>query len=178
MVGEIRDTETAEISIQAALTGHLVFSTLHTNDAPSAMTRLLDMGIEPFLTASSVIGVIAQRLARLVCRECREPYNPGSDLILELRRYGIEAEDKVFFRGRGCKTCNGTGYKGRMAIYEIMRVTDKLRDLVLARASASEIRKAAVAQGMKEMRHSGMELALAGLTTPEEIMRVVYVDYE
>lgn len=166
MVGEIRDLETAEIAIQAALTGHLVFSTLHTNDAPGAITRLVDMGVEPFLIASSVIGIIAQRLVRKICNDCKELYTPAF-----LKDMGISEKVK-FHRGKGCKKCMDTGYKGRIGIFELMVPNDELRALTVAKASANEIRRAALKSGMKTMRDDGVEKAKTGITTLEEVLRV------
>lgn len=166
MVGEIRDLETAEIAIQAALTGHLVFSTLHTNDAPGAITRLVDMGVEPFLIASSVIGIIAQRLVRKICNDCKEPYTPAF-----LKDMGLSEKIK-FFRGKGCKKCMDTGYKGRIGIFELMVPNDELRALTVAKASSNEIRKAALKSGMKTMRDDGVEKTKTGITTLEEVLRV------
>jgi general secretion pathway protein E len=174
LVGEIRDLETAEISIQAALTGHLVFSTLHTNDAPSAITRLQDMGVEPYLVASVLEGVIAQRLLRRICQACREPYRaPAADL----EALGIAAAaDAPLFRGRGCDECRGTGYRGRTAIYELFMITEDVRSLMLRRASAREIRRLAVDAGMVTLRMDGWIKARQGITTIEEILRVTAED--
>lgn len=166
MVGEIRDLDTAEISIQAALTGHLVFSTLHTNDAPGAITRLVDMGVEPFLIASSIIGVVAQRLVRKICQDCKEPYVPSF-----LKNMGLSEKTK-FFRGKGCKKCMNTGYRGRLGIFELMIPNDQIRALAVAKASATEIRKAALKSGMVTMRDDGVEKVKSGITTLEEVLRV------
>ncbi|MHB1000600.1 MAG: GspE/PulE family protein [Armatimonadota bacterium] len=174
MVGEIRDKETATIATEAALTGHLVLSTLHTNDAPGSVTRMLDMGIESFLIASSVIGVLAQRLLRLICPKCKETYTPPRDAM---RRLGMNVEGNstvTFSRGRGCEHCKGTGYKGRIGIYELMPVTDNIRDMILAKESSYKIKEAAVAAGMKTLRDDAMEKILLGLTTLEESLRVIY----
>lgn len=174
MVGEIRDAETATIATEAALTGHLVLSTLHTNDAPGAMTRLVDMGIEPFLIASSVIGVLAQRLVRVVCPKCKEQYTPPRDAI---GRLGIEVDGDAkvtFYRGRGCDYCRGTGYKGRVGVYELMVVNDRIRDLVLQKASAHVIREAAIDAGMKTLKDDAVAKILLGQTTLEECLRVIY----
>jgi type IV pilus assembly protein PilB len=174
MVGEIRDAETATIATEAALTGHLVLSTLHTNDAPGALTRLVDMGIEPFLIASSVIGVMAQRLVRLVCPKCKEQYQPPRDAI---RRLGIEVEGDTkvtFYRGRGCDHCRGMGYKGRIGVYELLIVNDRIRDLVLQKASSHLIREAAIESGMKTLKDDAIAKILLGQTTLEECLRVIY----
>ena len=176
MVGEMRDQETAMIAIEAALTGHLVFSTLHTNDAPGAVARLMDMGVEPFLIASSTVGVMAQRLLRKVCEKCKQPYEPPRDAIkrLGMNLEEIEKSKVTFFRGRGCETCKGTGYKGRIGCYELMPVTDKVRELILAHASAYAIREAAIEGGMKSLKEDAMEKILLGTTTLEESLRVIY----
>ena len=174
MVGEIRDPETAMIATEAALTGHLVLSTLHTNDAPGALTRLIDMNIEPFLVASSVIGVIAQRLVRVVCPKCKEPYNPPSDAV---KRLGIELDGNskvVFYRGKGCDHCKGVGYKGRMGVYELMAMNDRIRDLVLQKTSGHLIREVAIEGGMKTLRDDAIAKILLGVTTLEECLRVIY----
>lgn len=174
MVGEIRDAETATIATEAALTGHLVLSTLHTNDAPGALTRLVDMGIEPFLIASSVIGVMAQRLVRLVCPKCKEQYQPPRDAI---KRLGIEVDGNTkvtFYRGRGCDHCRGMGYKGRIGVYELLIVNDRIRDLVLQKASSHLIREAAIESGMKTLKDDAIAKILLGQTTLEECLRVIY----
>jgi len=174
MVGEIRDQETAMIAIEAALTGHLVLATLHTNDAPGAVTRLIDMGIEPFLIASSVIGVLAQRLLRLICPKCKEAYTPPRDAVKRLGMNIEEGSEVTFYRGRGCEQCKGTGYKGRIGIFELMPVTDKVRDLILAKASSYSVKEAAIEAGMKTLREDALEKILLGLTTLEESLRVIY----
>ncbi|GFN23289.1 GspE/PulE family protein [Thermanaeromonas sp. C210] len=170
MVGEIRDRETADISVRAATTGHLVLSTLHTNDAAGAVTRLLDMGVEPFLVNSSLIGVVAQRLVRLICRNCRETYHPAPED--PARAFARDKKGLVFYRGRGCPQCNYTGYQGRTALHEVLVMTEDLRALVAAKAPSHEIKKAAVAAGMVTLREDGLEKAGQGLTTVEEVMRV------
>ena len=171
MVGEIRDFETAEISIQAALAGHLVLSTLHTNDAPGAITRLVEMGIEPFLAASSVIGVLAQRLVRKICVDCKEKYTPAPEALKDT---GLSEYDKAdfFYKGKGCPKCMESGYRGRIAIYELMLTDDKIRAAILAKASADEIRKLARGAGMVTLMESGIEKIKEGLTTLEEVFRV------
>jgi type IV pilus assembly protein PilB len=176
MVGEMRDQETAMIAIEAALTGHLVFSTLHTNDAPGAVARLMDMGVEPFLIASATVGVMAQRLLRKVCEKCKQPYEPPRDAIkrLGMNLEELERSKVTFFRGRGCDTCKGSGYKGRIGCYELMPVTDKVRELILAHASAYAIREAAIEAGMKSLKDDAMEKILLGVTTLEESLRVIY----
>ena len=175
MVGEIRDLETAEIAVQAALTGHLVFSTLHTNDAPSSLTRLTDMGVEPFLISSSVIGIIAQRLVRTICSACKESYTPSPEAIKDV---GVKLPEGglKFYRGKGCKACKNTGYKGRIGIFEMLTLNDKIRDMVLAKTSSSQIKHAAQEFGMKSLREDGIEKVLAGATTIDEVMRVTQMD--
>ena len=176
MVGEIRDFETAEISVKAALTGHLVFSTVHTNDAPSTVNRLLNMGIEPFLIASSVNLIMAQRLARSICSKCREPYELPAQALVDMGVPVEEAAPIHTWKGKGCSHCGDTGYRGRTALYEVMRVTDELRELVLAGGSASELKQQAIADGMVTLRQSGITKISAGETTVEEVMRVTMAD--
>jgi type IV pilus assembly protein PilB len=173
MVGEIRDQETAIIAIEAALTGHLVLSTLHTNDAPGAIARLLDMGIEPFLISSSVVGVLAQRLLRLICSKCKSAYAPPADAM---RRLGMHVDGgKVkFYRGQGCDYCKNSGYKGRVGVYEMMVMNDPIRELALARASSHRIKEVAVQTGMKTLKDDATEKVLLGMTTLEESLRVIY----
>lgn len=178
LIGEIRDRETAEIAVQASLTGHLVFSTLHTNDAASAFTRLIDMGVEPFLIASSVLATIAQRLVRMVCRECRQPYTPSSAELSTLGLERIEPGDTFFRAGPGCPHCLNTGYAGRQAIYEMLLVNDAIRDLIMARAESNIIKKKAMQQGMKTLRQDGVLKVRRGITTAEEVMRVTQGDIE
>jgi len=173
LVGEIRDLEVAEVAIQAALTGHLVFSTLHTNDAPSAITRLIDMGVKPFLVASSIQAIMAQRLIRVICEECREP-DPNVDPRI-LRTLGFsreEIESATFYRGRGCNVCGGTGYRERQGIFEMLEMDGTLRELAFNRAPLSEIRKAARAGGMRPLLEDGRRKILNGTTTPEDLIRV------
>jgi len=175
MVGEIRDSETAEIAIQAALTGHLVFSTLHTNDSFGALTRLVDMGIEPFLVSSSVMAVLAQRLVRVLCTDCREPHTPSAS---ELNRIGLTPAQcsRPIYRAKGCRACRNTGYRGRSAVHELMVVDDDVRDLVMKKADASSIRRVCTSKGMKILRQDGAERVLAGQTTIEELLRVTQED--
>lgn len=174
LVGEIRDTETAQISIEAALTGHLVFATIHTNDAPSVATRLIDMGIEPFLISSALIGTSAQRLARKICPFCKETYHPS---ILALEGLGISEssfdENLLFYRGKGCEKCGGTGYAGRTGIHEIMKVDDALRRLILAKGTARDLSVCARSNGMKTLLENALVKAKEGLITIEEVLRVV-----
>ena len=174
MVGEIRDLETAEIAIQAALTGHLVFSTLHTNDAPGAVTRLQDMGCEPYLVSSVLNGVLAQRLVRRICLACRAPDHPEPADLLAI---GVtDASDVQLFRGKGCDECRGTGYRGRIGIYELFRLTEEGRSLIVRKVPAGELRRHAVEQGMVMLRADGWARACAGMTTVEEILRVTQED--
>ncbi|MBF0510352.1 MAG: type II secretion system ATPase GspE [Deltaproteobacteria bacterium] len=172
MVGEIRDLETVEIAIQASLTGHLVFSTLHTNDSAGAVTRLVDMGVEPFLISSAVVGVVAQRLVRIVCPKCREAYHPSAEELAEINLSPRLLDNRQLFRGRGCGDCFDTGYRGRTSIYEIMVMTDRIRSLVLKGADANQIRQAAIAEGMATLKQDGTEKLLAGATTVAEVLRV------
>ena len=171
MVGEIRDTETAEIAIHASLTGHLVLSTLHTNDSAGAITRLLDMGIEPFLVSSSVIAIVAQRLVRLICSECRISYHPTTE---ELNKLGLKqgGPDLLFFRGKGCARCMNTGYLGRSGIYEILMLDDELRNMILSKMDSGRIKAKAVSKGMVTLREDGARRVAAGATTTEEVLRV------
>jgi type II secretory ATPase GspE/PulE/Tfp pilus assembly ATPase PilB-like protein len=169
MVGEIRDRETAEIAIQAALTGHLVFATLHTNDAGSAATRLIDMGIEPFLIASSVIGILAQRLTRKICDRCKKPYPATPELLKSL---GIASSDVTFYRGEGCPACKNTGYQGRIGVYELIEMNESIRTLIIAKASSTAIKSAAVQAGFKTLRQEGLLKVAAGVTSVEEVLRV------
>ena len=178
MVGEIRDLETAQMAVRASLTGHVVFSTLHTNDAPGSITRLLDIGVEPFLISSGVTGVLAQRLARTVCRSCKEPYVPSEEV---LEQFGIaeRAKGRKFFRGRGCQGCRFSGYRGRIGVYELLLVTDAIRDLINQRKSDTEIRKAAIKTGdLRTLYRDGLEKAAKGITTIEEISRIVHLKGE
>ncbi len=178
MIGEIRDRETAEIAIQASLTGHLVLSTLHTNDAPSALTRLADMGIEPYLLASSILGVVAQRLVRQICPRCKISYVPSREEIFELGLKQEQIKDAEFFKGTGCAHCFDTGYKGRHGIYELMPVTAKIKSQVLKSQDAQELRRVALSQGMATLFDQGVELVLAGITTSAELLRVTRIDQE
>ena len=173
MVGEIRDQETAEIALQASLTGHLVLSTLHTNDAPSAVTRLIDIGIPPFLIASSLVGVIAQRLVRVICPHCKEEYVPNPELLARISM----SEDELpfrFYRGAGCSKCNNTGFHGRTTIGEVMIMGHKIRELIQTGATADTIREAAMVTGMSTLGYSGLEKIRMGVTTIEEVLRAVY----
>jgi len=178
MVGEIRDTETAEIAVRAALTGHLVFSTLHTNDAAGAVTRLIDMGIKPFLVASALQAVMAQRLVRKVCPKCAEPAKIEEPILKEIEQVVGTLEGANFLRGKGCSECNMTGYRGRTAIFELLVVSENIRKLILQRATSYQIREAARAEGMKLLREDGWIKVYRGITTPEEVIRITQQDIE
>src|ERR1700676_249486 len=171
LVGEIRDFETAEIGVKAALTGHLVLSTLHTNDAPSTISRLMNMGIEPFLVATSVNLICAQRLVRRICVGCKEPLQILPQALIDAGYTKEEADKTVIQHGRGCSTCNNTGYKGRVGLYEVMEINDDLRELILVGASALELKRKALESGMISLRRSGLTKVAAGLTTIEEVVR-------
>ncbi len=171
LVGEIRDYETAEIAVQSALTGHLVFSTLHTNDAASAITRLRDMGVAAFLITATVEAILAQRLVRRICSECRTEFEPSDELLMELQLPLDTARKYKFYFGKGCARCNNAGYKGRIGIYELLTVTDEVRDAIAAEQSADEIRDIARTQGMSTLRESGLKLIFDGLTTIDEVVR-------
>jgi type II secretory ATPase GspE/PulE/Tfp pilus assembly ATPase PilB-like protein len=177
LVGEIRDLEVAEVAVQAALTGHLVFSTLHTNDAPSAITRLIDMGVKPFLVASSIQAVLAQRLVRVLCPKCKQPDTEPDRHWLRL--VGISDKDiegRTLYKPRGCENCSGTGFRGRMGIYETMIMNNEIRDLAFNRAPTNKIRKVAIASGMKTLVGDGRVKVLEGKTTAEEIVKVAQVE--
>jgi type IV pilus assembly protein PilB len=171
LVGEIRDFETAEIAVKAALTGHLVLSTLHTNDAPSTVSRLMNMGIEPFLVATSVNLIQAQRLVRRICKDCKDETKVPKEALVDVGFAPSEVGTIQTFKGKGCATCNGTGYKGRVGLYEVMEISEELRELILVGASALELRKKAIEEGMLTLRASGIEKIRQGLTTIEEIVR-------
>ena len=172
LVGEIRDLETAEIAIQSALTGHLVFSTLHTNDAASAVTRLIDMGIEPFLVTSSMLGIMAQRLVRVICKHCKEPYSPDEESLLSIGITPEMAEGKTIYRGRGCPSCLNTGYKSRTGVFELMLLDDTIKNLILKTSDANAIKRRAVKNGMISLRQDGARKVFDGITTIEEVFRV------
>ena len=171
LVGEIRDVETAEIAVQASLTGHMVFSTLHTNDAPSTVTRLRDMGVPPFLITATVEAILAQRLVRRICANCREEVVPGADVLADLELTTDQTVGKKFYRGRGCEKCNRSGYKGRLGLFELLIMNDEMRDLVMRNASTEDLREAARRNGMVTLRESGMEGVFGGTTTAEEVIR-------
>jgi general secretion pathway protein E len=176
MIGEIRDGETAEIAINASLTGHLVLSTLHTNDAAGATTRLADMGVEPFLVASSILGIAAQRLIRKVCTKCREEYEPTPEALAELGLSRRTSPTTKFYRPVGCPSCAQSGYSGRTVIYELLVITDEVRSLILKNADGGSIKKKAVEQGMRTLRECGVQKLLAGATTIEELVRATQAD--
>jgi len=171
LVGEIRDRETAEIAVQASLTGHLVFSTLHTNDAPSAIARLLDLGLEPFLVTATLEGIIAQRLVRKICLSCKEQYTPSLEQLMEMELRPEDVKDRVFYYGRGCEACNNTGYRGRQGLYEMMTLDDEMRDMIIKHASTQVLRHEAKKRGMRTLRQAGLMSIYDGVTTIEEVVR-------
>jgi type IV pilus assembly protein PilB len=173
MVGEIRDKETAEVAVKAALTGHLVLSTLHTNDAPSSISRMVNMGVEPFLITASLNLIVAQRLVRRICKNCKEEYVPSED---QKKLIGMEEPNIRFFKGEGCDNCSGRGYRGRVALYELMVMCEKIRDLVIEGGAASKIKRAAIEEGMTTLRSSGIQKILAGMTTIEEVLGATVSD--
>ncbi|MFH1736908.1 MAG: GspE/PulE family protein, partial [Actinomycetota bacterium] len=173
MIGEIRDRETALISVESALTGHLVLATLHTNDAPQALTRLTEMGIEPFLSASAVDCIVAQRLARLLCKSCKQPYTPDEETLQTAGITHEKGEKLLFYKPVGCGKCKNSGYKGRLGIFEVMKLSEEIEKLVVARVSFDEVGRQAVAEGMITLREDGLEKVKTGLTSLEEILRVV-----
>jgi len=175
LVGEMRDVETARIAVQSALTGHFVLSSLHATDAPSALYRLLDMGIESFLVASSVTAVLAQRLVRRICRHCREQYQPPPEELAMLAAIGGRIPPLGFIRGRGCNFCAHTGFLERIGVYEMMIITDAIREMVLARASHDELRKVAQGETMRTLQEEAARLVEAGVTTLSEVLRSIYV---
>ena len=172
LVGEIRDAETAEMAIQASLTGHLVFSTLHTNDAPGSVTRLIDMGVQPFLVASSVMAVMAQRLARVACPKCREPVTPDPSELATFSITPEQASAATFMRGRGCNHCQHTGYRGRVAVFEMMTMNSKLREMTFNREPSQNLRRQARLMGMRSLSEDATDKALKGITTLLEVARL------
>jgi type IV pilus assembly protein PilB len=176
LVGEIRDLETAQIAVQASLTGHIVFSTLHTNDAPSTITRLRDMGLEPYLITATVEGILAQRLVRKICEDCRTEFEPSAEMLMELNLRPEDVKDQKFYYGRGCDRCNNTGHRGRTGIYELLVINDDIRDMITAGASTDELRVACLKSGMQSLRESGMRALFKGQTTIDEIVRETIVD--
>jgi type IV pilus assembly protein PilB len=178
LVGEIRDLETAEIAVQASLTGHIVFSTLHTNDAPSSITRLRDMGLEPYLITATLEAVLAQRLVRKICEDCRTEFEPSPEMLMELNLRPGDIKGKKFYYGRGCDRCNNTGYRGRTGIYELLIMNDDLRDLISDNASTDALRNACRRAGMQTLRESGLRAIYKGITTIDEVVRETVVDEE
>jgi type IV pilus assembly protein PilB len=178
LVGEIRDHETAKIAIEASLTGHLVFSTLHTNDAPSSIARLLDLGLEPFLITAAIEGVVAQRLVRRICSNCKAEYTPTLEQLMELELKPEDVQGRIFYYGKGCEACNNTGYRGRQGLYEIMMLDDDMRDMIIKKASTQVLRQAAKERGMRTLRHSGLMAIYDGVTTIEEVVRETIVEDE
>ena len=171
LVGEIRDLETAQIAAQASLTGHLVFTTLHTNDAPSSVARLLDLGVEPFLITATIEGIVAQRLVRKICMKCKTEFEPTDDQLFDLRLERHQIKDKKFYYGRGCSKCNNTGYKGRLGLFEIMTFDDEIRNLVMNKASTNLLRDAALKNNMTLLRSNGLAAIYDGITTIDEVVR-------
>jgi type IV pilus assembly protein PilB len=171
LVGEIRDLETAEIAVQASLTGHLVFSTLHTNDAPSTITRMKDMGVPTFLITATVEAILAQRLVRRICKDCKEEYTPPREVLDDLELSSEQLRGKRFYRGAGCEVCNNTGYKGRVGLFELMIMNNELRDKIMANAQADELRAIATKNGMVTLRAAGIKCCFEGVTTPDEVVR-------
>lgn len=174
MIGEIRDLETAEIAIKASLTGHLVFATLHTNDAAAGITRLIDMGIEPYLVASSVIGILAQRLVRVICTDCKQTYKPDEEYFKELK-FNLTKGTNLC-KGKGCERCLNTGYYGRTGIYELLTINESLKKLIMERAMTSTIKALAMQQGMRNLREDGWEKVKKGITTIDEVIKVTQED--
>ena len=174
LVGEIRDLETSSVAIEAALTGHLVFSTLHTNDAPGALTRLTDMGVEPFLTASATAGIIAQRLVRKICPDCKEKIELAQEILD--KNPTLTSATGNFYKGKGCSKCKSSGYKGRSGIFEILLISDEIRQLVIARESTAKIKESAIKSGMRTLYEDGMRKVADGVTTIDEVLRVTHID--
>ena len=176
LIGEIRDKETAEIAVQASLTGHLVFSTLHTNDAPSTIARLLDLGLEPFLVTATLEGIVAQRLVRKLCLGCKTEYQPTPEQLMELELTPEIVAGRKLYYGRGCDLCNNTGYKGRVGLYEIMTLDDDMRDLIVRHASTQVLRLEAKKRGLRTLRESGLLAIYEGITSLEEVVRETIVE--
>ncbi len=177
-MGEIRDLETAQIAVQASLTGHVVFSTLHTNDSPSSISRMRDMGLEPFLITATLEAVLAQRLVRKICVDCRTEFEPSAEMLMELNLRPEDVKGKTFYYGRGCDRCNNSGHKGRQGIYELLIMNDDLRDLISAGASTDELRAACKRHGMQTLRESGLRALYSGVTTIEEVVRETVLEDE
>ncbi|MEM7233410.1 MAG: GspE/PulE family protein, partial [Planctomycetota bacterium] len=171
LVGEIRDLETCAIAVEASLTGHIVFSTLHTNDAPSAVTRIMDLGLESFLIAATLEGIVAQRLVRRICTNCKTPYDPSDKELYELELTPTMVQDRQFYYGAGCKQCNKTGYKGRVALFEMLVASDRVRNMIMDMSSTAELREAAREEGMRSLRDSGLLHLYDGVTTIEEVVK-------
>jgi len=178
LVGEIRDLETAQIAVQASLTGHMVFSTLHTNDAPSTITRMRDMGVEPFLITATVEGIMAQRLVRKICTNCRTEYDPGPEQLMELNLSREDVAGRKFWFGAGCDKCNNLGFKGRCGLYELIPMEDDLRDMVSAGASTDQLRNACRSKGLPTLREAGLKALYAGVTTLDEVVRETVMEDE
>jgi type IV pilus assembly protein PilB len=178
LVGEIRDLETAQIAVQASLTGHIVFSTLHTNDAPTSITRLRDMGVEPYLITATVEGVLAQRLVRKICEDCRTEFEPSADMLMELNLKPEDVKGQKFYYGRGCARCNNTGYKGRTGIFELVIMNDELRDQISVGASTDQLYNTCRQMGMTTLRESGLQAIYSGTTTIDEVVRETVLDEE
>jgi type IV pilus assembly protein PilB len=178
LVGEIRDLETAEIAVQASLTGHLVLTTLHTNDAPSSIIRLVDLGVEPFLLTATLEGIVAQRLTRTICPKCKTAYDPTEEQLMELQMTPESVMGKKFFHGAGCDNCFGSGYRGRMALFEIMGLNDTLRDMVIKKASTNILRAEAKKNGMRTLRECGLLAIYEGQTTIDEVIRETLAEDE
>lgn len=175
-MGEIRDLETAQIAVQASLTGHLVFTTLHTNDAPSSIARLVDLGVEPFLLTATLEAVIAQRLVRRICQNCKEEFHPTEEMLMELGLTPDDVQGKSFAYGKGCDYCQNTGYKGRMGLFETMVMNEDLRELVMQNASTNVLRNMAIKNGMRLLRESGLLAIYEGATTIEEVVKETVID--
>jgi len=178
LVGEIRDLETAQIAVQASLTGHMVFSTLHTNDAPSSITRLRDMGVETYLITATLEGILAQRLVRKICEDCRAEFQPSQEILMELNLRADDVRGKKFFYGKGCDRCNNTGHRGRCGIFELVLMNDELRDMISSSASTDQLRNACRRQGMSTLRESGLRAIFNGTTTIDEVVRETVLDEE
>jgi type IV pilus assembly protein PilB len=178
LVGEVRDLETAQIAVQASLTGHMVFSTLHTNDAPSSITRLRDMGVETFLITATLEGILAQRLVRKICQDCRSEFQPSQEILMELNLRAEDVKGKKFYYGKGCDRCNNTGHRGRAGIFELVVMNDEIRDLISGGASTDQLRNACRRQGMSTLRESGLRAIFNGTTTIDEVVRETVLDEE
>jgi len=178
LVGEIRDFDTIDVAIKAALTGHLVFSTVHTNDAPSTISRLINMNVEPFLIADSVVLIVAQRLVRRLCKKCCEPHDLPRRALLDMGFSEEEVNDLHIFKARGCEACNNTGYKGRTALFEVMKITDEIKEMILNRSTTREIKRRALENGMITLRRSGLIKIKNGITSVEEVLRETVRDWD